>query len=114
MSEDQLPFPANGDRDKLPVNHNAGPARPGGGSELSLDLLDDGRRDPDEIDLLAYWKILVKRRWLIVSCVAGLLLLALLLTLLTTPRYRATAVIQIEKQSQQIVQGGDLAGPTYG
>ena len=45
---------------------------------------------------------------------SGCLLLALLLTMMTTPLYRATAVLQMEKQSQQIVQGGELTGPGYG
>lgn len=82
--------------------------------EISTLLLsDEPARDPDEIDLLAYLRILSKRRLLILSCVGAAMLLALLATMLSTPRYRATAVLQIEKASQQIIREGDLALPSY-
>ena len=117
MSDNLLP-PHTGDDSHdprhLPARSGTGLVRHTERQALSLDLLDEPRRDPDEIDLLAYWRMLVKRRWLVLSCVGGALLLALLATLVSTPLYRATAVVQIEKQSQQIVQGGDLAMPSYG
>ena len=70
---------------------------------LSLDLQGE-RRDDDEIDLLAYWRILVKRRWLVLSILAGVVALALLATLMATPIYRATTVLQLEKEGTQVVQ----------
>jgi len=71
--------------------------------------------DRDEIDLLAYWRVLVKRRRFVLF---GLLLgaaVAMLVTLSTTPLYRATAVLQLERAAPEIVkvegmtqvQGGD-------
>ena len=74
-----------------------------GGGALSLDLREE-RRDDDEIDLLAYWHILVKRRWLVLSILAGVVALALLATLMATPIYRATSLVQLEKQGTQVVQ----------
>ena len=66
---------------------------------------EDRRRDanPDEIDLLAYWDILVKRRKVIVRVLAGVVSLALLLTLKTQPLYRAEALMQVEKEGPPIV-----------
>ncbi|HQY50374.1 MAG TPA: Wzz/FepE/Etk N-terminal domain-containing protein, partial [Thermomonas sp.] len=62
------------------------------------------RRDEDEIDLLAYWHILVKRRRLIASILIAVVAMALLATLMTTPIYRASVVMQIEKQGSQVIQ----------
>ena len=91
-------------RQEEPLRHPLRPASPAGTS-LSIDLLDEKRNDDgDEIDLLAYWRILVKRRWLVLSILAGVVALALLTTLMATPIYRATAVLQLEKQGQQVVQ----------
>ena len=93
MSDNLLP-PHTGDDSHdprhLPARSGTGLVRHTERQALSLDLLDEPRRDPDEIDLLAYWRMLVKRRWLVLSCVGGALLLALLATLVSTPLYRAT------------------------
>src|SRR6478672_4952111 len=108
MTDPYLPTEPADDRDRLPTpqhtpmgrqlahHHTAGP--------LSLDLLDDRREvDPDEIDLLAYWRVLVKRRRLIAGVLASVVALALLLTLMTQPLYRATALMQVEKEGPPIV-----------
>ncbi|MFT3755271.1 MAG: polysaccharide biosynthesis tyrosine autokinase [Pseudoxanthomonas sp.] len=115
MSDTPMQPPAgDDDRQKLPTTRTGALERRSRGQELSLEWLEEpAKADPDEIDLMAYWRILRKRRGLVAACVAACLLLALLLTMLTTPLYRATAVLQVEKQTQQIVQGGDLAGPAF-
>ena len=58
----------------------------------------------DEINLLDYWRILVKRRWVVAGTVAMVLVLALVGTLLTTPIYRATTTMQIERDGVQVLQ----------
>lgn len=58
----------------------------------------------DEIDLLAYWRMLVKRRWLIIGILAAVVAIALVRTLLTPPTYRATVVMQIDSESVQVMQ----------
>lgn len=60
--------------------------------------------DDDEIDLLAYWHMLVRRRWLILGIVAAVLAIALVRTLLTPPTYRATAVLEITNEGMQVMQ----------
>ena len=109
------PVPGDDERLNLPATRGSALDTRSRGRDLALDWLEEpAKADPDEIDLMAYWRILRKRRGLVAACVAGCLLLALLLTMMTTPLYRATAVLQMEKQSQQIVQGGELTGPGYG
>ncbi|TCT22473.1 GumC family protein [Thermomonas haemolytica] len=71
---------------------------------LSLELQDEQRRDDDEIDLLAYWHVLVKRRRLIIGVLAAVVALALLVTLLATPVYRATTVLQLDKEGVRVIQ----------
>ena len=111
MSQDQLPANAAADGERLPTRRAQALSDNRPGNALRLDLLDDAREaDPDEIDLRAYWRILVKRRRLIASVVAATIALALLLTLMTQPLYRASAMIQIDKEPAPIVQ---TTGPQY-
>ena len=108
MTDDQLPTGPTDDRDRLPAPQEPQMARQlaksGAGGALSLDLLDVRREvDPDEIDLMAYWRVLVKRRRLIAGVLAGVVALALLVTLMTQPLYRASALMQMEKEGPPIV-----------
>ena len=57
----------------------------------------------DEINLLDYWNILVKRRWTILGLGLLLLFAAFVNTLLTTPVYRASATIQIDRETLNVV-----------
>ena len=118
MTQEHLPVGASGDDSRLPAHHD--PRRMqqiayprSGSTALALELQDE-RRDEDEIDLLAYWHILVKRRWLVLSILAGVVALALLKTLMATPIYRATSVLQLEKQGTQVVQVEGIQPDGYG
>lgn len=109
MTDEQLPTSPSGDHDRLPARQDPAAQRAvvqhrSTGGALSLDLMDERRdADPDEIDLLAYWHILVKRRRLIAGILAGVVALALLMTLMTQPLYRAAALMQVEKEGPPIV-----------
>lgn len=105
--------------DKLPVRPNVGNRLPvrqsqplferriaqaNSGYVLSTQVIEDQRgAGQTEIDLLAYWQLLVKRRWLILGVLSTAVAIALLQTLLTTPIYRATTVIEIEKDNIQVI-----------
>lgn len=65
---------------------------------------DDRGANRDEIDLLMYWRILVKRRRFVAFGLAIGVIVAVALTLLMTPIYRATATIQIERDVAQVVE----------
>ena len=105
MAQDHLPVGASGEEPRLPIHRSPEQGtlalRPGGNA---LDLFDEPRKDEDEIDLLAYWQILLKRRWLVLGILASVLALTLLVTLLTPPVYRATSTLQIDREAMQIVQ----------
>lgn len=109
MTDEQLPTGPMGDRDRLPARQEPDQKRELAafrthGGALSLDLLDD-RRDgeADEIDLLAYWHALMKRRRLIAAVLAAVVAFALLQTLMTQPLYRASALMQVEKEGPPII-----------
>ena len=63
----------------------------------------DGDQDEGGLDLLKYWHIIVKRRWTVLSVLLIVLLTGVMMTMLTTPMYRATATVQIERQAARVV-----------
>ena len=71
---------------------------------LSLDVRSNDSADSDEIDLLSYWRILVKRRWTVLGAAGIVLVTALVGTLLMTPIYRATTSLQIDRDTIQVVE----------
>ncbi len=62
---------------------------------------------------LNYWSVLVKRRWVIYLSVASITLFALLASFLATPYYRATATLQIERYTPDILTFRDLSQIDY-
>lgn len=106
MTGDQWPTEAGGGGERLPARPDRDPrlpARPRPMQDIVLQGIDDREGDPDEIDLLAYWRILAKHRYLVLATAAGVAALALLYTLMATPIYRATAVIQIEREGIKVL-----------
>ena len=63
----------------------------------------------DPLDLREYWRILKKRRTLILSVVASFLVGGLLWTLLSTRIYTATVRLQIDRNPSKIVESGNIA-----
>jgi capsular exopolysaccharide synthesis family protein len=77
---------------------------------MSLDLrANDDAVDHDEIDLLSYWRILVKRRGTVLGALGIVLVATLIGTLLMTPIYRASTSLQIERDTIKVV---DVEGVT--
>lgn len=76
---------------------------------LSLDVRTQDSADSDEIDLLSYWRILVKRRWTVLGAAGIVLVTALVGTLLMTPIYRASTSLQIDRDTIKVV---DVEGVT--
>lgn len=108
MADSNHPVPA-GDGNQLPVNAAPGQqgalALGGGTRALSLDLrAPEPAGQGDEIDLLAYWRILVKRRWTVLGALGLVLLAALVGTLLMTPIYRASTSLQIDRDTIRVVE----------
>jgi capsular exopolysaccharide synthesis family protein len=63
--------------------------------------------------LLDYWSILVRRRWVIYLSVTALTLLALIASFIATPYYKATATLQIERYTPNILTFRDLSQVDY-
>ena len=104
QDDDKLPVaPDDNNDDRLPTRQGDRPLARAGSQAIALDLFEDKRAD-DEIDLLAYWRILLKRRWLVLGVLGGVVALALLVTLMMPPVYRSTATLQIDRESMQAMQ----------
>lgn len=63
--------------------------------------------------LLDYWTIIARRRWIVYLALSAVTLTALVGSFLTTPLYRSTAVLQIERQNPDILTFRDLAQVDY-
>ena len=62
--------------------------------------------------LLDYWSILVRRRWVIFLSVIALTLVALIASFIATPSYKASATLQIERYTPNILTFREF--PTFG
>ncbi|WP_295399030.1 polysaccharide biosynthesis tyrosine autokinase [uncultured Thiocystis sp.] len=60
--------------------------------------------DEDVIDLREIWNLLVRRRWTIVTTLVVAMIVALLYSFLATPIYRATLLLQIEREDNKVVE----------
>ena len=61
-------------------------------------------QDEDVIDLREYWRVLMRRRGTILTVGAIAVVAALIATFITTPIYRASVLLQIEKESSKVVE----------
>lgn len=59
-------------------------------------------------DLRAYWRVLKKRRWTLFSVVAAVFTVALIATLKEKPVYRATALLEIQKENPNLLTVQEL------
>jgi len=59
-------------------------------------------------DLLAYWRVIRKRRWTILTIFLVLFTLVLIGTLKMTPIYRARALLEIQKENPNILTAQEL------
>jgi polysaccharide biosynthesis transport protein len=60
--------------------------------------------DDDFIDLRELWNMLVRRRWTIIITAAVILVVTAIATAMMTPIYRATTVLQIERESGKVLE----------
>jgi capsular exopolysaccharide synthesis family protein len=74
---------------------------------LSLDLQQAGVGGEEEegVDALHYWRIILKRRWTVISVVAAAVAMAVIQTMMTKPMYRATTTIQIDAEPIRVIEG---------
>ena len=60
-------------------------------------------QEPKEAELRDYWKVILKRKWTILSFTFIVLIATAVMTFTTSPIYRSTATIQINKENPQVV-----------
>jgi capsular exopolysaccharide synthesis family protein len=68
---------------------------------------------PGTRHLLEYWAVLRRRRWVVYLAVATVTLVALVGSFLSTPLYRATTTLQIERHNPDILTFRDLSQVDY-
>ena len=59
-------------------------------------------------DLRAYWRIIQKRRWTVLCMVASVFIVGLIATLKQKPVYRATALLEIQKENPNLLTVQEL------
>ena len=73
-------------------------------SPYLLEPSSEKQDDEFELDLLDYWRILVKHKWTVFICLFITLVTVITATFLITPIYRSTLTLQIESEPAKIVK----------
>lgn len=94
--ETQMHSPANGASDGSQL---AAPMR-GAADEFDRDYSSDGALS---IDFAAVWAAVYRSRYWIIGIIAGFLLLGLIVTVLSTPIYRASSTVQIDQEAAKVL-----------
>ena len=68
----------------------------------------DAPDESDRLDLLYYWRVFNRHKWLILSITVAFVALGAVRTLMQTPLYTATARLQIDDQTN-VVEGGQVS-----
>ncbi|AGA33055.1 exopolysaccharide biosynthesis protein [Thioalkalivibrio nitratireducens DSM 14787] len=104
------------DKDKeqdRPVHHLK-PVSGAGGQVTVYDPHVSVPEDDDSIDLREYWRILVKRKWVVFGLLAIVLTATTMGTLLMVPEYRAEATVQIKPEGGRILAYEDFESSARG
>lgn len=73
-----------------------------------------GDEDTKPFDIFKYLRIAAKYKWLIAGITAAVLAITAVSTFMTTPIYKATASIQIEREASKIIEKGDVVNEEVG
>lgn len=71
----------------------------------------ESRQSEQHMDLAAYWWAIRKRRWLVLAAFFVVLTPVAIWVLVQKPIYRATALLEIQKESRDILTAQDLFAP---
>lgn len=66
--------------------------------------------EKDEVDLIEYWRIILKRRWILITFTVGLVLFTGIFSFLATPKYESTVTLLIEGEPSKILSIEDEFG----
>jgi len=70
----------------------------------------NNKKEQREIDLMTYWRIIVKRKWVIVSFTGALIFFTGVFSFLAAPKYKSTVTLHIEEGSSRILSIEDTFG----
>ncbi|MDZ4307588.1 Wzz/FepE/Etk N-terminal domain-containing protein, partial [Allopontixanthobacter sp.] len=62
----------------------------------------------NSVSMSKTWAMAYRQRWVLLGFILGALLIGLLITLLTEPKYTAQASVQLEQQSATVIPEGGL------
>ncbi len=63
----------------------------------------DRREKTKDIDLMDYWKVIVRRKWILITFAGAIVLLTGVLSFLATPLFKSTATLLIEEESSRML-----------
>jgi succinoglycan biosynthesis transport protein ExoP len=109
--------------DTLPPDPAGASARPSRAlierreTPLSTQVMQDwlaDEEDEDSINLRAYWAVIMRRKWTVLTFFAIVVVAVMTATYLTTPIYRATTTLQIDAEELKIVKYEQVAPSEQG
>ncbi len=65
-----------------------------------------------ELDLMEYWRVMVKRKWVIMTFAGALIFFVGVFSFLATPKYKSAATLLIEDETSRILSIDDTFGYT--
>ncbi|MDH5705335.1 MAG: polysaccharide biosynthesis tyrosine autokinase [Candidatus Aminicenantes bacterium] len=68
------------------------------------------KHEKDEVDLIEYWRIILKRKWVLITFTAALVLFTGIFSFLATPKYESTVTLLIEGEPSKILSIEDEFG----
>src|SRR5215510_2152727 len=71
-------------------------------------------RPEDDFSFVEVWRVLRKRKWIIAGTVLASTVLALMLSLMMTPKYEAVSTIEVNKENSDMLGLDDMAGMAGG
>src|SRR5579883_907416 len=100
--------PGNSPVKLLPASHAAIAARDASGPAASGLPATAEIAEPDGLGLAEYWRIALRRKWLVLGIALTFVVLGGLRTLMMTPLYTSTVRLQIDRNVAKIVEGGNV------
>ncbi|MFO1316212.1 MAG: polysaccharide biosynthesis tyrosine autokinase [Burkholderiales bacterium] len=103
---------ATNDRPGVPATAATGAVQVRAPTALSTYVLPQvaAGADDEAIHFRDLWRVVVKRKWVVISAFLIVLVTALVATLMTTPVYRATVTLKIEREASKVIdfKGGSV------
>src|SRR4030065_2081897 len=67
----------------------------------------ENRDRTNDIDVMDYWRLIVRRKWIVLTFAGAIVLLTGVFSFLATPLYKSTATLLIEEESSRILSGAE-------